>query len=222
MNRDTVDTILSWLDRRENSAVSMKNDQGLYTYADKGWSQLAEVPSHKITGKSDKELPWGTRSGRFIQSLDSTTRKNGYLKRVDRLTHFQKKIWTCTTTERLYIPGKDTIVCIVTLSDTDEFCRMANQVTERGITFNGFSLSIKQLYLLHQLLFHVPQKQTAQELNCPVRQVNQQFRALREYFMVQDSQELIRILAANGLLALLQHFELLFRQQWIPSELKYS
>lgn len=216
-----IEKVLSEMQDRSSTAVSIKDASGRYAYADAGWSELAEVPIHKITGKRDDELPWGPRDGRLILSMDAATRKKGHLQRVDRLAHFQQKIWMHTNTQRWYVPEEQMIVCVVQPTDTDDFCRLANQVSASGISLNGFSLSIKQLYLLHQLLFQVPHKQTARELGCSTNRVNQYLRELRDIFEAEDSKELICALSANGLFPLLERFELLFRQQWVPAELKF-
>jgi DNA-binding CsgD family transcriptional regulator len=219
--KELIERVLTEIEARCNTAVSIKDSKGIYTYANEGWSGLAEAPIHKITGRRDDELPWGARDGRLILSMDATTRKKKRVKRVDRLAHFQQKVWMHTTTERLYVPDEDVIVCVVQPSEADDFCRLANQVTADGIVFNGLTLSIKQMYLLHQLLFQVPQKQTARELGCSTTRINQYLRELRDMFEAEDSKELICALSANGLFPLLERFELLFRQQWVPTELKF-
>jgi DNA-binding CsgD family transcriptional regulator len=207
---------------RANMAMSLKDARGRYAYADEGWSELAEMPIHNMMGRRDDEMPWGATNGRLILSMDATTRKKGHVQRVDRLAHFQQRVWMHTTTRRWYVPEEDAIVCVVKPSDTDEFCQLANQVTTSGISFNGISLSIKQLYLLHQLLFHVPHKQTARELGCSMNRVNQHLRVLRDIFEAEDSKELICAVSAHGLFPLLERLELLFRQQWIPAELRFQ
>lgn len=217
---ESVDDILG---RIEGAcvAVSLKNSRGIYTYANEDWSGLAEVPVHKLTGRRDDELPWGARDGKLIQSMDCETRRRGQLERIDRLAHFQHRFWMCTNTERLFVPAEDTIVSIVKPVETDDFCRLAGQVSASGITFGGISLSIKQLYLLHQLLFHVPQKQTARELGCSTSRINQYLQELRDMFDADDSKELVCALSAHGLFPLLERFELLFNQQWLPADLRF-
>ena len=218
----TVGDILRRAERQGNVAVSVKNQRGAYTYANERWSCLAEAPAHTITGKRDDQLPWGSRNGAFIRSLDFATKQDGYVKRTDRLTHFNKNIWTYTTTERVYVPDEDSIVCIVALSEFDEFCRLASLVDESGIAFNQLALSVRQLHLLHQLLFHVPHAQTARELGCSLRRLNRELRELRDDFAVDDQEGLIRAVSLKGLLPLIEHLDLLFKYRWVPAELKFS
>jgi len=205
-----------------NGAVCLKNDRRIYTFANEGWSNLASVPIHLLTGKSDEQLPWALHSGNFIQSMDETTRRYGRLHRVDRLAHFERREWMHTITERRYLHDERLILCIVRATDTDEFCRLANQVSEKGIFFSDRSLSIRQLYLLHQLLFQVPQKQTARELGCSVNRINQCMRELREYFEVEDNKELLCILSAYGLFPLLERFDQIFKSRWVSPELIFA
>lgn len=219
---ESIDDILSRLEERKNVAVALKNDRGVYTYANNGWSEIAEAPAHKITGKNDDQLPWSAMHSKFIQSMDATTKYAGHLTRADRINHFHTKRWMHTTTERLYLPNDELIVCMVKPSHDDHFCQLANQVTEKGLAIDGLSLSIKQMYLLHQLLFHVSHKQIARELSCSPNRVNQQLRNIRDKFQVDDNKELVCALSAAGLFPLLEHFDLLFRYGWIPLELKYQ
>ena len=218
----SLDDVLSRLEERNNIAVALKNNRGIYTYANNAWSEIAEAPIRKITGSSDHQLPWGARDGRLILSMDDATRRKGRLTQTDRFSHFHRKTWMITTTERLLLPQAGLMVCIVEPGHPDAFCQLASRVTAKGITVNDISLSIRQLYLLHQLLFHVPHKQTARELGCSTNRINQCLRAIRDKFEANDSKELICALSATGLFPLLEHFDLLFRYGWVSRELKYQ
>lgn len=218
----TVGEILSKAERQMNIAVSVKNHRGVYTYANEPWSNLAEASAHAITGKRDDQLPWGSRSGMFIQSLDVVTKHEGYIRRTDRLTHFNKRIWTHTSTERIYMPREDSIVCVVVASEFDEFCRLASLVDESGISFNNVRLSIRQLHLLHHLLFHVSHAQTAHELGCSPKKIHRELHALRDYLAADGREGLIRAVSRKGLLPLVEHLDLLFKYRWVAAELKFS
>lgn len=216
-----LEDLLIELESQAPSALSAKTEAGVYTYANDFWSELAEAPIHKIVGSVDHKLPWAKRNATFIRTMDEVTRREGYLKRVDRLVHFRKREWLHTTTERIFLAEEEAIVCKVSLAHKDEFCSLASQLTENGLTHNGFDLSIRQLYLLHQILFHVANEQTARELNCSTFRIHQELRGIREYFSVHSNADLLRSVSANGLFPLLEHFDVVFRQRWLPSELKF-
>lgn len=205
----------------ESSAICIKNDRRIYTFANDGWSDLAEVPNHFIAGKSDAQLPWATTNGQFIEQLDNTARKQGQLAIVDRRPHFQHRVWFCTTIEKTYHRDKGMLATAVEAVPTDSFSMLASLVTEKGLAHNGFALSIKQLYLMHQMLFHVPHKQTARELRCSLNRIHQYLRDIRDQFDAEDSKELLCALSAHGFFPLLEHFDLLFRHRWLADELKY-
>jgi DNA-binding CsgD family transcriptional regulator len=205
----------------ESAAVCVKNDKRIYTFANEAWCDLAEVPSHLIAGKNDIQLPWGSTNGQFIEQLDHLTRKQGTLTVIDRRPHFQQRTWFCTSIEKTYLPEQGALATAVEAIPTDSFSTLASQVTEKGLAHAGYSLSIKQLYLLHQLLFHVPHKQTARELGCSLNRIHQHLRDIRDQFDAEDSKELVCALSANGFFPLLEHFDLLFRHRWLADELKY-
>lgn len=219
--RESLDDLLERANAQPGASVCLKNDKGLYTYSNDLWSELATVPIHKLTGKSDFQLPWGARNGNLIISMDKTTRKVGALQRVDRLVHFDRREWMHTVTERLYLDDQRLILCVVTPTKTDDFCRLANLVTDKGITCNGISLSIKQLYLLHQLLFQVPQKLVAREYGISVNRIHQYLRNIREEFGVEDNKELLCLLSAAGLFPLLERFDQIFKFKWVHPELRF-
>lgn len=203
-------------------SVSVKNMRGTYIYASDGWGRLATVAPHEIIGRRDDRLPWDAQSGDFIRAMDIVTVKEGYLEQLDRRVHFQKRAWAYTATKRIHVRHEGAIVCVVSLSHTDPFCRLAADVTEKGISFNGVSFSVKQLYLLHQLLYRVPQKDTARELGCSASQVSRSIRKICDDIAAGSREEMFRELSARGILPLLERFELLFSQQWLPSALKYE
>ncbi len=205
----------------ESSAVCLKNDKRVYTFANEAWSDLAEVSSHIIAGKNDTQLPWGATNSQFIEQLDNLTRRQGQLTVIDRRPHFQQRLWFCTTIEKTYFRDPGVLATAVEAIPSDSFSTLASQVTEKGLTHNGFALSIKQLYLLHQLLFHVPHKQTARELGCSLNRIHQYLRDIRDQFDAEDSKELVCALSAHGFFPLLEHFDLLFRHRWLADELKY-
>lgn len=217
----TLDEILEEMGAGGPVPTCLKNDRGTYIYANEGWSELATTPLHKLTGRGDEQLPWGPHSGQFIRTLDHATRSQGRVQRIDRLAHFEQRVWMRTATNRRYLRREGVIVCQVAATYDDDFCQLANQVTEQGIAVGDVALSVKQLYLLHQLLFQVPQKQTARELGCSTTRINQYLRQLRERFAVDDNMELICTLSGMGLFPLLERLELLFKEQWIPAELKF-
>ena len=221
MDRDVITSIDEILQGVNDSVpVCIKDDSGFYCYANEAWGELAEAPPHKIVGRRDDQLPWGPSNNRFIQRIDAVARERMHFNSRDRRPHFQGRFWLCATIEKAYVPGEGLLATLVRATGDDDFCRQASRVTERGLEFNGLSLSIKQLYLAHQLLFQVPHKQTARELRCSLSRVNQCLAEVREIFGVDDSKELICALSAHGLFPLLEHFELLFRHDWISTELE--
>jgi DNA-binding CsgD family transcriptional regulator len=219
-----IESVSDIVSRAEScgDSVSVKNMRGTYTYASDGWGRLATVPAHEIVGRSDDRLPWEPQSGDFIRTMDIATVKEGYLEQVDRRVHFQKRAWAYTATKRMHVRQENAIVCVVSLSHADPFCRLAGDVTEHGISFNGVSFSVKQLYLLNQLLFRVPQKETARELGCSSSHVSKSIRRICDDIAVANREEMFRELSVRGLLPLLERFDLLFSQQWLPSALKYE
>lgn len=228
MGRDTeihktIDKLLGAMSCRygADSALCIKNDRGIYTFANDSWTDLAEVPNHAIAGKNDAQLPWGVTRGQFIDQLDTTARRRGKLTVVDRRPHFQDRTWFCGSIEKIYVPEKNMLATAVKVLPDDGFSALASKVNEKGLDHAGVELSIKQLYLLHQLLFHVPHKQTARELGCSVNRIHQHLREIRDRFDAEDSKELVCALSASGLFPLLEHFDLLFRHRWIADELKY-
>lgn len=225
MGRDTdihkaIDDIVNSLSRTD-AALCIKNARGLYTFANEAWTDLAEVPNHLIAGKHDLQLPWGPTNGGYIEQLDASTRRYGKLISLDRRPHFQERTWFCASIEKIYVPDKSLLATAVKALPDDDFSTMAGKVDEGGIEHSGFELSVKQLYLLHQLLFHVPHKQTARELGCSVNRIQQHLREIREQFEAEDSKELVCALSAHGFFPLLEHFDLLFRHRWLADELRY-
>lgn len=220
--KGSLDDILGAATRNNKTPFSVKNAKGQYIYANEAWSELAETAPGNIVGKRDDQLPWGMAHGKLVFLMDSETRKNGSAIIIDRRPHFSGKSWLHTNTEKFFLRDKSIIVSNVDASTTDDFCRLANQVSEKGISYNGMTLSIKQLYLLHQLLFHVPQKQSARELGCSTNRINQYLRDLRDRFDAEDSKELMCALSAHGLVPLLEHFDLIFKHEWVASELRFQ
>lgn len=218
----TIDEILERIVERQGDVpTSIKNERGVYTFANEGWAALAEAPVHRITAKRDDQLPWGGVSTPFIQFMDSEARKRGSYRSIDCRPQFRGHFWARYATQKLYLPEQRLIISTVEPSTSDEFCVLASQVNERGLVLGHLSLSIKQLYLLHQLLFHVPHKQSARELGCSTNRINQHLRELRDKFEVDDSKELMCALSARGLFPLLEHFDLLFKLGWVPSDLRF-
>jgi hypothetical protein len=215
-----IEKILAAAHERGDLPVSIKNDRGVYVFANEGWSELAEASIQEITSRRDDQLPWAASNAKFIQHLDGETRRRGGLNISDRRPHFQTRVWMRTGIERVYVPSEHRLICVVEPIARDDFCRWATSVTESGLAFNGVSLSIKQLYLLHQLLFHVPLKQTAKELGCSTTRIHQYLRVLRDHFEADDNKELVCALSAYGLFPLLERFDLLFKHNWVPDELK--
>jgi hypothetical protein len=219
-SKKKIDEILSALELRGGLPASIKNNRGIYTYANEGWSELAATPIQKITSSRDDQLPWGPMNTQFILFMDKLARQQGGFKSIDRRPHFQQKRWMCSSIEKIHLPEDGIIVTVVEPVLTDEFSRIASQVTEQGLVHNDHSLSVKQLYLLHQLLFQVPHKVTARELGCSENRIHQCLRDLREEFDADDSKELICALSANGLFPLLEHFDLLFKHHFLTTEMK--
>jgi len=225
MGRDTeihaaTDKILHAI-ADQGSAVSVKNGRRVYTFANEAWSELAEVPSHLIAGKNDGQLPWGITNAQFIEQLDNQTRRQGRLTIVDRRPHFQQRLWFCSTIDKTHDAGTGMLATTVNAIPSDSFSSLASKTTEQGLAHDGFELSIKQLYLLHQLLFHVPHKQTARELGCSLNRIHQYLREIRDQFDAEDSKELVCALSAHGFFPLLENFDLLFRHRWLADELKF-
>lgn len=215
-----IEKVLAEAHERGDLPVSIKNNRGVYVYANEGWSELAEAPIHEITSRRDDQLPWADSNAKFIQYMDRETRRRGTFNIADRRPHFQTRIWMRTGIERVYVPDERVLISVVEPISSDDFCNWASKVTERGIVLNGAALSIKQLYLLHQLLFHVPQKQTAREMGCSTTRINQYLRVLRDQFEADDNKELICALSASGLFPLLERFDLLFKHNLLADELK--
>lgn len=220
--KGSLDDILSTSAQYNKMPFSVKNARGQYIYANDAWGELAEVVPSNIAGKRDDQLPWGSAHGDFVFLLDAEVQKKGSARVVDRRPHFSGKFWIHSNTEKFYLRDKNIIVSKVNPSTDEDFCGLANQISEKGIVFNGMSFSIKQLYLLHQLLFHVPQKQSARELGCSTNRINQYLRDLRDRFEAEDSKELMCALSANGLLPLLEHFDLIFKHDWVASDLRFQ
>lgn len=216
----SIDRILGAI-AGEGSAISVKNDRLVYTFANEAWSDLAEVPNHLLAGRSDFQLPWGTTNGQFIEQLDLQARGRNRLTVVDRRPHFQQRLWFCSAIEKTWEPHAGLLATTVQSIPSDGFATLASKVTEKGLAHAGFELSIKQLYLLHQLLFHVPHKQTARELGCSLNRIHQHLREMRDQFDAEDSKELVCALSAHGFFPLLEHFDLLFRHRWLADELKF-
>lgn len=225
MGRDSdnkIDRIMQDIAEKHGKVpVSIKNEKGVYIFANEGWGELAETSEHRITDKRDDQLPWGSAHLPFIQFMDKETRRLGNYRSIDCRPQFRGQYWARYTTEKMFLPDERLIISTVQPSTRDEFCLLANQVSERGLVLGDLSLSVKQLYLLHQLMFHVPHKLSARELGCSTHRINQQLRELRDKFEADDSKELMCALSARGLFPLLEHFELLFNMGWVASDLRY-
>jgi len=218
----TIEQILRDMTERHGAApLSVKNDRGVYLFVNESWGEMAETPAHRMTAKRDDQLPWGPAHLPFIQFMDRQARRLGVYHSDDRRPQFRGQYWARYTTEKIFLPEQQAIISTVQPSTSDEFCQLANRVNERGIVLGDMSLSIKQLYLLHQLLFHVPQKQSARELGCSISRINQYLRELRDKFEVDDSKEMMCALSAHGLFPLLEHFGLLFQMGWVASDLRF-
>lgn len=223
ITKGSLDDILSSIDATDKSMpFSVKGAKGQYLYANEAWGNLAEATPQRILGKCDEQLPWGKVHGSLVHLMDAQTKTRGKFSAVDRRPHFKGKYWLRTATDKFYLREQKTIITRVQASKDEEFCQLATQVTEKGILHNGVALSIKQLYLLHQLLFHVPQKQSARELNCSTNRINQYLRGLQDKFEADDTKELMCFLSAQGFFPLLERFDLLFNHGWIQSELRFS
>jgi DNA-binding CsgD family transcriptional regulator len=216
----SVDSILCAMQYSPEIPLSLKDDKGVYIYANETWAELAEAPPHRIVGHRDNQLPWGDPSNnQFNWSMDAATRTKGVFKSSDRRPHFTAKYWINTDIEKVYIRDERVIASVVkVITEQDKFCILAERVNEKGINIHGLQLSIKQLYLAHQLLFHVPHKQTAREMGCSSNRVNQSLQEIKEMLDAEDSRDLICRLSALGLFPLLEHFELVLRHGWVSSE----
>lgn len=221
MGSKKIDELLRELEEKRKAPVSIKNGGGIYVYANDGWGEMAEATAHSITSKRDDQLPWGSISTPFIQWLDAQAREKGVFRNIDCRPQFRGQYWATYTTEKLYVPDEQIIISVVEPSTDNEFCQLANKVTENGIVWANQVLSVRQLYLLHQLLFHIPHKQTAKELGCSTSRISQHLDELRETFEADDNTELMCALSANGLLPLLEQLHLLFRHRWISPDLKH-
>jgi DNA-binding CsgD family transcriptional regulator len=217
----SIDAILGTVNN-EPVPVCIKNGRRAYAFANEAWSDLAEVTNYFIAGKRDNQLPWGPSNSQFIEHLDSAARKQGSLTTIDRRPHFHQRTWFCTSIEKIYAADKGLLATVVKPIPSDDFATLASQVTEQGLVHDGLSLSVKQLYLLHQLLFHVPHKQTARELGCSLNRIQQHLREIRDQFNADDSKELICALSARSFFPLLEHFDLLFKHRWLADDLKYQ
>lgn len=221
MDSKRIDEILRELEEKGKVPISIKNGRGIYIYANDGWGEMAEATVHSITSRRDDQLPWGAISTPFIQWLDGQAREKGVFKNTDCRPQFRGQYWATYTTEKLYIPDEQIIISVVEPSIDNEFCQLANKVTESGINWGNHSLSVRQLYLLHQLLFHIPHKQTAKELGFSTSRINQRLDELRESFEADDNKELMCALSALGLIPLLEQLHLLFRHKWLSPDLKH-
>lgn len=201
---------------------SVKDSRGKYLFANEAWGELAETPSHKVVGRRDNQLPWGASHTKLITMMDAEALARGNFYVIDRRPHFRGDVWLRANTEKFFVPAHDIIISRVEASTSDEFCELATRMTEKGITHNGISLSVKQLYLLHQNLFHVPHKQSAREIGCSTNRIHQYLREIRDKFEAEDSKELMCALSAQGFFTLLEHFDLLFKHGWLSSELRFQ
>jgi PAS domain-containing protein len=217
----SLDDILNATSAESSMPFSIKDTKGKYIFANDAWGELAEVSPHTIIGRRDNQLPWGSVHTDLVMMMDAETVARGTFYITDRRPHFRGDVWLRTSTEKFFVPAHDIIVSRVDASTSDEFCELATRMTEKGITHNGISLSVKQLYLLHQHLFHVPHKQSAREIGCSTNRIHQYLRDIRDKFEAEDSKELMCALSANGFFTLLEHFDLLFKHTWLPSELRF-